>query len=126
MYWLISEEFIPISSTGRDSVTKCISILTAFVTISSIYSFDILLFKCLYRRQAKSVCIPSSLLINSFENVSPGIRPLFFNQNIAQKLPEKKIPSTHAECFFALGYLKRGHESEKFVTEQGIELTRIL
>jgi hypothetical protein len=44
------------------------------------------------------VCIPSSLLINSFENVKPGINPLFFNQKIAQKLPEKKIPSTHANA----------------------------
>jgi hypothetical protein len=40
--------------------------------------------------------MPSSLLISSFEKVSPGIRPLFFSQNIAQKLPEKNIPSTHA------------------------------
>jgi len=30
--------------------------------------------------------------------VSPGIKPLFFSQNIAQKLPEKKIPSTHANA----------------------------
>jgi len=29
MYWLISEEFMPISSTGSDSVTKPISISTA-------------------------------------------------------------------------------------------------
>jgi hypothetical protein len=44
------------------------------------------------------VCIPSSLLINSFENVSPGINPLFLSQNIAQKDPEKNIPSTHAKA----------------------------
>ena len=31
-------------------------------------------------------------------NVKPGIKPLFFNQNIAQKLPLKNIPSTHANA----------------------------
>lgn len=47
---------------------------------------------------AKSVCNPSSLLINSLLNVNPGIKPLFFNQNIAQKLPLKNIPSTQANA----------------------------
>jgi len=37
-----------------------------------------------------------SLEMSSFEKVSPGISPLFFIQKIAQKLPEKKIPSTAA------------------------------
>jgi len=49
-------------------------------------------------KTAKSVCIPSSLEINSLENDKPGIRPLFFNQNIEQKDPEKKIPSTAAKA----------------------------
>ena len=31
-------------------------------------------------------------------DVSPGIRPLFRNQNIAQKEPLKNIPSTHANA----------------------------
>jgi len=44
-----------------------------------------------------TVCVPSSRLINSFENVNPGINPLFFNQNIAAKDPEKKMPSTQAK-----------------------------
>ena len=35
---------------------------------------------------------------NSFENVSPGIKPLFFNQNMEQNAPEKKIPSTAANA----------------------------
>lgn len=96
IYWLISLEFIPMSSTGKASHTNSNSIVTAFVMISIILSFEILLLRCLYSRQAKSVCIPSSLLINSLEKVRPGIKPLFFNQNIAQKLPEKKIPSTAA------------------------------
>jgi len=48
--------------------------------------------------QAKSVCNPSSLEINSFENVSPGISPRFFNQKIEQKAPEKKIPSIAAKA----------------------------
>jgi hypothetical protein len=85
------------SSTGNDSVTKNDSISTAFVTISRIVSFEILLFKCLYSKQAKSVCMPSSLLISSFEKHKPGMRPRFFIQKIAQKEPEKKIPSTQAK-----------------------------
>ncbi len=40
------------------------------------------------------MCNPSSLDINSFEKVNPGINDLFFNQKIEQKLPEKNIPST--------------------------------
>jgi len=48
--------------------------------------------------QAKSQCKPSSLEISSLEKVRPGINYLFFNQKIAQKLPEKKIPSTEAKA----------------------------
>lgn len=36
--------------------------------------------------------------MSSLEKVSPGIRPLFFNQNIAANEPEKKIPSTAAKA----------------------------
>lgn len=36
--------------------------------------------------------------MSSLENVSPGMRPLFFSQNIAAKDPEKKIPSTAAKA----------------------------
>ena len=70
------------------------------------------------RRQAKSQCRPSSLLISSLENVRPGIRPLwcvcvcvfntveytitnshlFFNQKMAANEPEKKMPSTAANA----------------------------
>jgi hypothetical protein len=44
------------------------------------------------------VCIPSSRLINSFENVRPGISPLFFTQKMAQNDPEKNIPSIAANA----------------------------
>jgi len=86
------------SSTGKEELTNSSSISTAEPMISRILSLDILLFKCLYKRQAKSVCIPSSLEINSLEKVSPGMRPLFFIQKIAQNDPEKKIPSTAANA----------------------------
>ena len=56
------------------------------------------LLSCLYIKQAKSVCSPSSLLMSSFEKVSPGINDLFFIQNMAQNEPEKKIPSTAAKA----------------------------
>jgi hypothetical protein len=46
----------------------------------------------------KSDQLPSSLEISSFEKQSPGIKPLFFNQKMEQKLPEKKIPSTAAKA----------------------------
>jgi hypothetical protein len=36
--------------------------------------------------------------MSSLEKVSPGISDLFFNQKIAQKEPEKKIPSTAAKA----------------------------
>ena len=55
-------------------------------------------FKREYNKQAKSQCRPSSLEISSLENVKPGINPLFLSQKIAQKFPEKKIPSTQANA----------------------------
>ena len=55
-------------------------------------------FKREYNKQAKSQCRPSSLEISSLDNVKPGINPLFLSQKIAQKLPEKKIPSTQANA----------------------------
>lgn len=36
--------------------------------------------------------------MSSLEKVSPGINPLFFNQKIDAKEPEKKIPSTAAKA----------------------------
>ena len=98
MYTFIYVEFIPISSTGSDSLTNSISISTASQIISLIRSFESLLTKCWYKRQAKSVCKPSSLEISSLLKASPGIRPLFFSQKIAQKLPEKKMPSIAAKA----------------------------
>lgn len=40
----------------------------------------------------------SSLEMSSFENVSPGMSPRFLSQKMAQKDPEKKIPSTTANA----------------------------
>lgn len=36
--------------------------------------------------------------MSSLEKVSPGMSPLFFNQKIEAKDPEKKIPSTAAKA----------------------------
>ena len=52
------------------------------------------LFNSEYNKHPKLQCNPSSLDINSLENVNPDIKPLFFNQNIEQKLAEKNKPST--------------------------------
>ena len=49
-------------------------------------------------KHAKSQCKASSRLMRSLEKVRPGIRPRFFNQNIAAKEPEKKIPLTTAKA----------------------------
>jgi hypothetical protein len=38
------------------------------------------------------VCIPSLRLMNSLENVRPGIRPCFFSQKMVAKEPAKKMP----------------------------------
>ena len=48
-------------------------------------------------RQAKSVWRPSSREMSSLEKVSPGIFPRFLSQKMAQKEPEKKMPSTQAK-----------------------------
>ena len=45
-----------------------------------------------------SQCSPSSRLISSLLKQSPGIRPRFFNQKMAQKEPEKNMPSTAANA----------------------------
>ena len=55
-------------------------------------------------RQAKSVCRPSSLEINSFEKVNPGIKPRFLSQKIAANDPEKKMPSTDAKAITLSAY----------------------
>jgi hypothetical protein len=36
--------------------------------------------------------------MSSLEKVNPGIFPRFFSQKMAQKLPEKKMPSTQAKA----------------------------
>ena len=66
--------------------------------ISAIRSAGNLLTSLEWRRHAKSQCRPSSRLMSSFEKQRPGMRPLFFSQKIAQKDPEKKMPSTAANA----------------------------
>uniref|UniRef100_V9IGJ1 Uncharacterized protein n=1 Tax=Apis cerana TaxID=7461 RepID=V9IGJ1_APICE len=89
---------MPIISTGNASVKNSCSILTASLIIDVTRSQDGFCTMCLNIKHAKSQCNPSSLEISSLLNVSPGIRPLFFNQKIAAKLPLKKIPSTAAKA----------------------------
>ena len=75
------------------------SISKASVNIWVILSFGtlfIIWFSC--KCTAKSQCKPSSLEISSLENVKPGNKPRFLSQNIEQKLPEKKMPSTAANA----------------------------
>jgi hypothetical protein len=72
--------------------------VTASVMISLILCDEGLWTSLVNRRQAKSQCRPSSLLISSLEKVNPGIRPLFLSQKMAANEPEKKIPSTAANA----------------------------
>jgi hypothetical protein len=48
--------------------------------------------------QERKLDLTSSLDMSSLLKVRPGISPRFFNQKIAAKLPEKKIPSTAANA----------------------------
>merc|ERR1719203_1643256 len=98
IYVHILSEFIPINFTGNASVRNSFSISTAEVMISRTLSGEHFCCTCCHIKQANLVCNPSSLEINSFEKVNPGINPLFFNQKIAAKDPEKNMPSTAANA----------------------------
>mmetsp|Transcript_2762 Transcript_2762/g.7158 ORF Transcript_2762/g.7158 Transcript_2762/m.7158 type:complete len:252 (+) Transcript_2762:620-1375(+) len=98
MYCIISFPFMPIRSTGSASEMNSCSMVTASTTISRTRSADTRLFIRLCRRQAKSQCRPSSREMSSLEKVRPGMRPRFFSQKMAQKEPEKKMPSTQAKA----------------------------
>ena len=74
------------------------SISTASRTMFETVSSDGLRSRYENNRHAKSQCTASSRLMSSLEKVRPGIRPRFFNQNIAANDPEKKIPSTTAKA----------------------------
>lgn len=56
-----------------------------------------LLTMCLYRQQAKSQCSPSSRLMSTLEKDSPGMRPRFFSQKMAQKLRAEGSRGEQAE-----------------------------
>ena len=98
-------EFIPISSTGRASTTNSISISTMLHIISVMRAVGSLLISFEWRRHAKLQCIPSSRLISSLLKHSPGIKPCFFSQKMAQKEPEKNFPSTAANAIMRLAKL---------------------
>src|SRR3989344_1134259 len=89
--------------TGRASFTNCCSSNTDSLIIDTISLVgNLFTINVLYSKHAKSLCDPSSLLINSFEVHNADINPLFFNQNIEQKLLEKNIPSTIANAIILL------------------------
>lgn len=98
MYNFISPEFMPSKAHGRASVKNSCSMATASVMTSCTACLLGRWFRCEKRRQAKSVCKPSSREMSSLLNVRPGIRPRFLSQNIDAKEPLKKIPSTAAKA----------------------------
>ncbi len=58
-----------------------------------------------YKMHAKLQSSPLSRLISSLLKQSPVIRPCFFNQKMAQKEPEKNMPSTAANAIMRLAKL---------------------
>ena len=89
---------MPSSAHGSASVRNSCSMETASVMMSWTASLPGRLLRCEKRRQAKSVCMPSSREMSSFEKVRPGMRPRFLSQKMAAKEPLKKIPSTAAKA----------------------------
>eukprot|EP00882_Tetradesmus_deserticola_P015003 GHRQ01015970.1.p2 GENE.GHRQ01015970.1~~GHRQ01015970.1.p2 ORF type:complete len:178 (+),score=25.20 GHRQ01015970.1:474-1007(+) len=77
-----------------NSCSRCTASSTSWCTSAS----PSLCARRLYSSTAKSVCRPSSLLMSSLLKVSPGMSPRFLSQKIAQKLPEKWMPSTHTKA----------------------------
>ena len=98
MYSRISSAFMPISDTGSASHTKAFSTSTASPTMACTVASSRRWSSSAYVAQAKSQCSPSSREINSLEKVSPGIKPRFLSQKMAQNEPLKKIPSTAANA----------------------------
>ncbi len=86
------------SSTGMALTTNSISMLTALLMMSKMHFLGRRLFILECRRHAKLQWSPSSWLINSLLKLRPGMRPRFLSQNITQKEPEKKMPSTVANA----------------------------
>lgn len=90
--------FMPIKLTGSALVVNSISISTASETINFTVSALGRFFSFENNKHAKSQWSPSSRLINSFENVNPGILERFLSQKMDANDPEKKIPSTAAKA----------------------------
>ena len=112
MYVFIRLLFIPSKSQGKDSVRNSISIATASRIISFTRSSEGLLTMCLYIRHAKSQCKPSSLLINSFEKVTPGRR--FLKREASNCIGK----SCTTDCsVFNKTHKHKTHKNKSFKTE---------
>ena len=80
-------------STGIASLTNSCSMATASMMIFCTTLSGAGFCSMLKSRHAKSQCMPSSREMSSFENVSPGIRPRFLSQKMAQNEPEEGCTS---------------------------------
>ena len=107
MTWLVQGESM---STKHIPVKNSCSILTASTMIALTTSGWGRRLRWLKSKQAKSVCMPSSRLISSFEKVRPGMSPRFFIQNMEAKEPEKNIPSTAAKAMRRSAKVERWSE----------------
>lgn len=106
----MSALFIPMRLTGRATVRNSFSISTASQMILPTVSGLGRRSRWEKRRQAKSVCSPSSREMSSLEKVRPGINPRFFNQKMDAKEPARRrvrsIPLTRK--------VKRTREEDAF------------
>ncbi len=79
-------------------MTNSISIATALLMISTIWDSGSRLTSFEYRRHVKSQWSPLSLLISSLLKHKPGIKLRFFSLKMAQKEPDRKMPSMAANA----------------------------
>ena len=89
---------MPSKAQGSASVRNSCSMVTASVMMSWTAFLSGVVLRWEKRRQAKSVCMPSSREMSSLEKVRPGMSPRFFNQKMAANDPLKKMPSTAAKA----------------------------
>ena len=78
-------------------LANAFSMLTASDMMRVTFSLDGREERWWYRRQANSVCVPSSRDMSSLEKHNPGMTPRCFNQKIAANEDEKNMPSTAAK-----------------------------
>ncbi len=79
--------------------------VTALLMISAMHASGRRLISLEYSRQGKLQCSPFLQLMSLLLKLRPGMSLCFFSQNMAQKEPEKKMPSPAANAMMHLAKL---------------------